>query len=305
MVNHVSANPEVSGRQAYDNVVQQVPRNERDSIPTYDCLRSSLDRTRRKHIPPIPATINDVAINGRWCLTKDGDQFLSKLDNGWGIAVFCTREALMCLGDCNDTYKDATFKSVPRPYMQFLTIHGFYRDRVIPFVYALMTDKHIGSYRQIMRHIKRRYRRLTNNDLSPQNIVSDFETGMITAAETEIPQARMCGCFFHFCRSIWRRLQKEGLRNAFNRRLALRRCVRKMMAIAYLPLAVVRQNFQLFRQDATTQRLCHNCPGLRELLTYFQRNYLNGQFSPVIWNVYQRNMDNRTNNHVECKYIHV
>ena len=104
MVNHVSANPEVSGRQAYDNVVQQVPRNERDSIPTYDCLRSSLDRTRRKHIPPIPATINDVAINGRWCLTKDGDQFLSKLDNGWGIAVFCTREALMCLGDCNDIY---------------------------------------------------------------------------------------------------------------------------------------------------------------------------------------------------------
>ncbi|CAC5420495.1 unnamed protein product [Mytilus coruscus] len=165
-----------------------------------------------------------------------------------------------------------------------------------------MTDKHIGSYRQIMRHIKRRYRRLTNNDLSPQNIVSDFETGMITAAETEFPQARMCGCFFHFCRSIWRRLQKEGLRNAFNRRLALRRCVRKMMAIAYLPMAVVRQNFQLFRQDATTQRLCHNCPGLRELLTYFQRNYLNGQFSPVIWNVYQRNMDNRTNNHVECNF---
>ncbi|CAG2206194.1 unnamed protein product [Mytilus edulis] len=188
MVNHVSANPEVSGRQAYDNVVQQVPRNERDSIPTYDCIRSSLDRTRRKHIPPIPATINDVAINGRWCLTKDGDQFLSKLDNGWGIAVFCTREALMCLGDCNDIYIDATFKSVPRPYMQFLTIHGFYRDRVIPFVYALMTDKHIGSYRQIMRHIKRRYRRLTNNDLSPQNIVSDFETGMITAAETEFPK---------------------------------------------------------------------------------------------------------------------
>ncbi|CAC5359120.1 unnamed protein product [Mytilus coruscus] len=70
MVNHVSANPEVSGRQAYDNVVQQVPRNERDSIPTYDCLRSSLDRTRRKHIPPIPATINDVAINGRWCLKR-------------------------------------------------------------------------------------------------------------------------------------------------------------------------------------------------------------------------------------------
>ncbi|CAG2236469.1 unnamed protein product [Mytilus edulis] len=133
----------------------------------------------------------------------------------------------MCLGDCNDTYKDATFKSVPRPYMQFLTIHGFYRDRVKPFVYALITDKHIGSYRQITRHIKRCYRRLTDNDLSPQNIVSDFETGMITAAETEIPQARMCGCFFHFCRSIWRRLQKEGLRNAFNRRLALRRLCEK------------------------------------------------------------------------------
>ncbi|CAC5369481.1 DMBT1 [Mytilus coruscus] len=301
-VERCSSNHHKNGKRLFRNLINNARAVSNDVSLTKLSRERTLVGQEGNTFPPIPATINDVAINGRWCLTKDGDQFLSKLDNGWGIAVFCTREALMCLGDCNDIYIDATFKSVPRPYMQFLTIHGFYRDRVIPFVYALMTDKHIGSYRQIMRHIKRRYRRLTNNDLSPQNIVSDFETGMITAAETEFPQARMCGCFFHFCRSIWRRLQKEGLQNAFDRRLALRRCVRKMMAIAYLPLAVVRQNFQLFRQDATTQRLCHNCPGLRELLTYFQRNYLNGQFSPVIWNVYQRNMDNRTNNHVECNF---
>ncbi|CAG2218503.1 C1QL [Mytilus edulis] len=71
------------------------------------------------------------------------------------------------------------------------------------------------------------------------------------------------------------------------------------MAIAYLPVAVVRQNFHLFVQDVETRNLCRRYHGLRDLLLYFERNYLNGQFQPATWNVFNRDMDNRTNNHVE------
>ena len=78
---------------------------------------------------------------------------------------------------------DGPFKSVPRPYTQLFTIHGFYRDRVIPLVFALMVDRHVGSYRQIFGHIRRKYSRITNNQLLPVNIITDFETGLINAAD--------------------------------------------------------------------------------------------------------------------------
>ncbi|CAG2202049.1 unnamed protein product [Mytilus edulis] len=297
----VADNPSLTVREAYDDIAHQIPPAERDNIPTYDSVRSSLDRTRRRYMPEIPASINDVDIRGRWRVTLDGNRFLSKLDNGWGIAVFCTTQALRCLGQCNDIYIDATFKSTPAPYKQFLTIHGFYRDRVIPLVFALMTDRNVANYRQILGHLKRRYSRLTNNQLTPTNIISDFETAIMTAAHTDFPNSRIMGCFFHFCKSVWRRVQKEGLRRSYNRSARLKRCIRKLMAIAYLPVAVVRQNFHLFVQDVETRNLCRRYHGLRDLLLYFERNYLNGQFQPATWNVFNRDMDNRTNNHVEVK----
>jgi hypothetical protein len=145
---------------------------------------STIERERRRHIPEIPTTIAEVDINGRWRLTADRRRFLSKLENGWGIAVFATEEVIECIGQCDNNFMDGTFKSVPRPYTQLLTIHGFYRDRVIPLVFALMVDRHVGSYRQIFGHIRRKYSRITHNQLLPVNIITDFETGLINAAET-------------------------------------------------------------------------------------------------------------------------
>ena len=62
-------------------------------------------------------------------------------------------------------------------------------DRVVPFVFVLMQNRTIGHYRQVFAHIKRRYQRITNANLTPNNIVVDFELGMITAVETEVPQS--------------------------------------------------------------------------------------------------------------------
>ena len=105
--------------------------------------------------------------------------------------------------------------------------------------------------------------------------------------------------FFHFCKSVRRRVQHEGLRRSYNRSARLKRCILKLMAIAYLPVAIVRQNFYLVVQDVETRNLCRRYHSLKELLLYFERN---GQFQPATWNVYNKDMDNRTNNHVEGKW---
>ena len=107
--------------------------------------------------------------------------------------------------------------------------------------------------------------------------------------------------FFHFCQSIWRKAQQEGLARHYDRNRYLKDLIRKLMAIACLPSLLVRNSFQQSLQQNLTRLLCRRYPELQNLLQYFTRNYLNGPFRIAIWNVYDRDMDNRTNNHVECK----
>ena len=71
------------------------------------------------------------------------------------------------------------------------------------------------------------------------------------------------------------------------------------MTLAYLPVAVVRINFQLMFTSTTVRRLIRQFPAIAQFITYFEQNYINGVFKPKVWNVYERDVDFRTNNHVE------
>lgn len=71
------------------------------------------------------------------------------------------------------------------------------------------------------------------------------------------------------------------------------------MALAYLPLALVRINFQLMFASRTICRLIQQYPTINQYIRYFEANYIQGQFKPKFWNVFERDADFRTNNHVE------
>lgn len=60
-------------------------------------------------------------------------------------------------------YMDATFKTCPRPYAQFATIHGLYMERVVPFVMVLMSGKTQAMYQSVLRLVNRRVERVTGH----------------------------------------------------------------------------------------------------------------------------------------------
>jgi len=78
--------------------------------------------------------------------------------------------------------------------LQFVTIpHGLFHGHVIPLVFALLTNKTVGLYRQLFSHLKRYTRRVTGRCLRPANIVLDFEQAILLAVETELPGTRLSG----------------------------------------------------------------------------------------------------------------
>ena len=276
--------------------------NDVNNTPEFHTVRSRLTRTRARLVPPIPHDIDDVIIENEWRNTWGGDQFLSHQDNDWGIVVYATRRNFRRLQRCRDIYIDGTFKTCPAPYSQFVTVHGNFHGRVIPLVMCLMTGKTVAQYRQLLQHIKAEVRSVTGHNFRPRRVILDFEIALITAVETELPRANVCGCYFHFCQSMWRKIQELGMARSYTRHCRLRRCLRKFIALGYLPLALVRHNFRLHANGNATARVIQRYPEVQDFIDYLENNYINGpNFPPRMWNVFERDTDTRTNNHVEGK----
>lgn len=299
--------PSVPIKRLYNNVTRNVIRaagGDREHIPEFHRIRTTMTRARLEHVPEVPHAIDDVVIRGTWRRSWSDERYLLHQDNDWGMVVYATDDNLKNLRKCSEIYLDGTFRTCPRPYNQYFTIHGKFKNRALCFVCCLMTNRTVGDYRHLLQTIKTRTRQITGHRLRPNRVVCDFEQALIASVETEFPNTHISGCYFHFCQNLWRKVQTLGLSNNYRNHRRLRKCIRKVMAIGYLPLAIVRQNFNLLQTSRSTLRLCRRFPELRDFLNYFNGNYLNGTYLPQTWNVYDRNMDNRTNNSVESEYFY-
>lgn len=296
----IRRDPSQGLKKAYTRYVRDCREEDVEDTPSYHRLKSALKRARQSLMPPLPTAIDDVRIRGKWGRTLSGERFLQRCDNDWGIAVFTTKKNLEVLAQCEVVFMDGTFRTAPHPYTQMFTVHGLYQGRCIVLVMALLVDKTVASYRQVLATVKDKTRELTDNQrFRPRKVVIDMEMSLLVALETEFPRARISACYFHFCQALWRKVQELGLTRPFRRDERLRIMIEKIMAIGYLPPQIVRTNLDLLL--AAERRLQRRYPALTDFLTYFRNNYMDGMLRPSIWNVYRRNMDTRTNNYVECK----
>ena len=208
------------------------------------------------------------------------------------IIIFATDANLQILSQSSALFMDGTFKAAPRLFTQLFTIHTVYRDHFVPLVYCLLPNKQRTTYYAALETIKRKMADI-HLLFNPDSVMSDFELGLINALEMIFPNASLEGCYFHFTQCIWRRVQQSHLITSFRDDDVVRSLVRRLMAVAFLPIVAIRPSFVSLQQEAETLNNA-NC---NELLDYFQGTWLNGQFPLQLWNVHNRST--RTNNHIE------
>ena len=126
-----------------------------------------------------------------------------------------------------------------------------------------MPYKDIGSYRQVIQAVANRMRQVTNRRWRPSVVILDFEQASMIAFETEFPRISVKGCYFHFNQSLWRAIHRNNLVNAYRNSRQLKRCVKKIMALGFLPLALVRINFNRLQNSNSTANLIQRLPQLR------------------------------------------
>ncbi|CAF3878141.1 unnamed protein product, partial [Rotaria sp. Silwood1] len=134
--------------------------------------------------------------------------------------------------------------------------------------------------------------------------MTDFETGTIKSVKNMLSNVLHKGCLFHFSQALWRQVQSKGLTTTYNEDEYFRLNVKKLIALAFVPLDQVITGFDFicdqFDDDAD------------DLLDYFQKTSIgekrrrgagrkNPQFDHKLWTVNDRAVATipRSNNSVE------
>ena len=112
----------------------------------------------------------------------------------------------------------------------------------------------------------------------------------------------MKGCLFHLCKSIFRKVQGEGLVEQYTNNEEFRTAIRMTGAISFVPVADTIQAFESLSEFAIEPA--------QVILDYFETNYvgelrrgrrLEPRFPHAMWNMNARVLNNiaRTNNDLE------
>ena len=305
MKDTIQSNPTIPVRRVYDDIVaaqhQAAAPGAVLSLPRFDTVKSTLNRKRSAIMPPAPRNLQNVVVQGEWAVTWRGERYLLYQDNTSGILVFATDADIRLLLRCDVIFADGTFRSTPRPYAQFFTVHGALNNYVLKFACGLLADKTAASYRTVFRVLKTAAMDLTAQQLSPRTVIIDFEEAIINALRSEFPATGIAGCYFHFSKALWRNVQRHGLQHDYQNDLDLKTTIRKLMALGFIPLSFVLICYRNLRAEPVTNQVLAMYPQLGLFFAYFEQTWLNenATFPPRLWNVYNRRMEFRTNNHVE------
>ncbi|XP_060065155.1 uncharacterized protein LOC132545490 [Ylistrum balloti] len=117
-------------------------------LPTFYTAKPSLYRARRKQTPPLPKTLADITLDGRWIEASTGEPFLLFDDGEQNnrMIAFASSENLAELAASDTFFCDGTFYNCPTMFHQIFSVHVQNEGTMTPVVYALLPGKSQAIY---------------------------------------------------------------------------------------------------------------------------------------------------------------
>ncbi|KRX59229.1 hypothetical protein T09_4827 [Trichinella sp. T9] len=150
--------------------------------------------------------------------------------------------------------------------------------KLLPVVYCLTVKKDLPTYSRIFKYsIPKR-----------KNLASKLIWALIPTFQGNFPNTRVQRCFFHFCQGVFLQVGRLGLRTNYMNNQEVRKKVKMLMALAFLPVHLVPAGFEIINVGTSGQ--------LEALYQYFQQEWLPATKIPL-WNVHGVSV--RINNHLD------
>lgn len=134
---------------------------------------------------------------------------------------------------------------------------------MIPLLFCLLPNKKQTTYDKIWEII------LTKRpNIKPQTAMMDFEMGILKSFKARFPLSHVRGCFFHLNQSVYRQVQKNGLKKQYEEDESVAIKLKMLCALAYLPEELVIQGFEMIVDEI-------NIPQeIQIIINYFEDTYI-------------------------------
>lgn len=276
-------------------------------LPMAHHLKRTVRRVRGQTIkhPPNPSRREDIKFPEIFQKTANGSNFIL-FDSGEKsdrILIFGTLANLEFLKNCDLWLCDGTFKVSPPLFDQVFVIHGLRNNSTaVPLLYCLTPNRLTTTYKRVLEAIKS-----LEPDLSPKQIMSDFEQPLLNAFKLGFPLAEQKGCFFHFTQSVLRKIRSlTDIFHLYSNDSDFALFLQHFMALALLPPECVVPAYEKLLDE----EIYDNNEGIMgEFIAYFEKTWigkLNRQgtrriqplYEISLWNCYHSILNDlpKTNN---------
>ena len=143
------------------------------------------------------------------------------------------------LTDVTKVQFDGIIHTVPVQFCQLWTIFVAVGRHSLAAIHCLMTSKSQELYSMILENLV-----INVPNFLPSASMSDWEPAARNAFKQVYPNIKLHGCWFHFTQRIWIKVQKLGLSESFRNNPEVRKYVRQLMAIPFLPAALIMPTYR-------------------------------------------------------------
>jgi len=302
-------------------------------FPSFLSMKSMLKRAKTANLPPIPTKLYDSLPNiipDQFQLNHKGDanflfldvEYIPDVGPNLGpkrILGFMSFHSAYKLCQAKKIFLDGTFKVVPSPFYQLLTIctlRGIEDEaRLIPRLFVLLPSKRTHCYNVLFTKLFEALQNklhIARHNIKWSNASLDFENGLVAAFQQSVSPPGspnpvvLEGCHFHFAQCLYRKLvtapinMKEDY-TAENQ--IIFRFFKKLVALAFLPSNLIPSAFKSLVTNELEPPYC-DAEGtivdtrLKAFLEYFINQWLVIGINLEMFNCYHRD-DRRTNNDLE------
>ena len=116
--------------------------------------------------------------------------------------------------EISELFIDGTFKVAPKNWYQLLNIFGYDKNHNIymPLAFIILNAKSEEIYNEVFEKIIVLVKSHTNlKSFKDIKIMSDFEIGLRRAIKNKFEDCLLDGCYFHYCKAIWKKIKKLNL----------------------------------------------------------------------------------------------
>lgn len=264
------------------STISEVTVETANQMPSIKSLKRIVKRTRNETGTIVSEDIRDIPDDLK--LDGKGNTFLHK-DTGFNdperVIVFSSIEKHIFFPNIQTLLIDGTFATSPHGFYQILIIHGMIFNKAYPLFYCLLKTKTTSIYTKCFQLCDEIVK------LNPLYVISDYEKSLCNAISSFFTSATHKGCFFHFCQTIFRRIQTTGMLAIYKNKEVGGLFLRQCMLLGFLPSDRVRSVYCNIKG-----RLAIEDSKMSEFCNYFEKMFIGStakeaSYPIQFWNVYE------------------